>query len=266
MNILGIETSTRRAGLAIVRDGALLREAMLPDEANPSAQLVPALERLLKECGLVPAEIGGIAVGIGPGSFTGIRIGLATARGFCAARGTPLRGVGGFDNLIAGFAGLGIGSGASASPAAEGVSPPCGGTRPFPLPPCGGGRGRGELPVRICTVADAHSYGLYAAVYARGVNGYRREKEPFVCNTEELPGRVGGEVFFMGPHLGRFREVLVGLFGPRASLDAGDRFPSAATAALIYDGPVAVRDDPPGTVSPLYLLPGVRVRSVTRGR
>lgn len=260
MNILGIETSTRRAGLAIVRDGALLREAVLPEETNPSAQLVPALERLMNECGFVPAEIGGIAVGIGPGSFTGIRIGLATARGFCTARGTPLRGISGFDNLISGCAGLKFGSGMATPPAAEGQG------APFSLPPCGGGKGKGDFPPRICPIVDAHSYGLYAAIYARAEAGYRREKEPFVCKPEELPERVGGEVFFMGPHLGRFREVLAGLFGPRASFDAEDRFPSAATAALLYDGPAAVRDDPPRTVSPLYLLPGVRVRSVTRGR
>jgi tRNA threonylcarbamoyladenosine biosynthesis protein TsaB len=225
MNILGIETSTRRAGLAIAAGGALLAEVVLPDVGSPSAQLVPALDGLLKQCGLVPRDIGGIAAGTGPGSFTGIRIGLATARGFCAARGTPLRGIGGFDNLLAGYT--------------------------------------GGAP-RVCPLVDAHSYGVYTAVYERDRAGYRLVKEPFVCKPDVLPGVVGGEVFFMGPHLGRFRELLAGLFGSRASFDAEDRFPSASTAALLFESPAALRDEPPGTVAPLYLLPGVRVKSVSR--
>ncbi|MEI6632346.1 MAG: tRNA (adenosine(37)-N6)-threonylcarbamoyltransferase complex dimerization subunit type 1 TsaB [Chlamydiota bacterium] len=226
MNILGIETSTRRASLAVAADGALLAEVVLPGDSNPSAQLLPALDGLLKKCGLVPRDIGGIAAGTGPGSFTGIRIGLATARGLSAARGMPIRGVGGFDNLLAGYVG-------------------------------------GDA-ARVCPLVDAHSYGVYAAVYEREGTGYRRVKAPFVCRPDALPGLVEGEVFFMGPHLGRFRELLAGLFGSRASFDAGDRFPAASTAALLFDGPAALRDDPPGTVAPLYLLPGVRVKSVTR--
>jgi hypothetical protein len=105
---------------------------------------------------------------------------------------------------------------------------------------------------------------VYAAVYERDRVGYRLVKEPFVCKPDGLPAVVGGEVFFTGPHLGRFRELLAGLFGSRASFDAEDRFPAASTTALLFDSPAALRDDPPGTVVPLYLLPGVRVKSVTR--
>lgn len=240
MNILGIETSTRRASLAIVSGGALLREDVLPEGGNPSARLVPALERLLRECALSPAAVDGIAVGTGPGSFTGIRIGLATARGFSIARGTPIRGICGFDNLIAGIA-----------------SPVRG--------PGGGGKEPGRPLPRVCAIVDAHSYGLYAAVYEREAGGYRRAGGPFVCKPDDLPGRAAGEVFFTGPHLGKFREALAGLFGARAKFDAEDRFPTAASAALLYDDPAALRDDPPGTVSPLYLLPGVRVKAAARG-
>ena len=75
---------------------------------------------------------------------------------------------------------------------------------------------------------------------------------------------IEGEVFFLGSHLGRFRDRLSELFGARASFDSEDRFPSAATAALLFDAPAALRDDPPGAVAPLYLLPGVRVKSVSR--
>jgi tRNA threonylcarbamoyladenosine biosynthesis protein TsaB len=198
---------------------------VLPDAGRPSAELVPALDRLLKRHRLAAADIGGIAVGTGPGSFTGIRLGIATARGLSLARGIPIRGIGGFDNLLAGF------KGAAAC---------------------------------VCPIVDAHSYGIYTAVYEREGGSYRCRRAPFVCRPEELPGLVEGEVVIVGPHLGRFREKLAGLFGSRASFDAADRFPSASAAALLFDGPAAVCDDPPGAVTPLYLLPGVRMRPVMR--
>lgn len=247
MNILGIETSTRRASIAVARGGEALAETVLPGDRSASAQLVPALDGLLKKCGLAAGDLDGIAVGIGPGSFTGIRIGLATARGLSAARGTPLRGVCGFDVLVAGCFGT-AGAGEHGIPTLS-------------LSPAGRGMGRGGNAVRVCVLADAHSHGLYAAVYERDGAECRRVKEPFVCRPEALPGMIEGEVFFLGPHLGRFREPLAALFAGRASFDAEDRFPSASTAALLFESPTAVRDDPPGTVAPLYLLPGVRVKS-----
>lgn len=246
MNILGLEASTRRASIAVVRSGGAPAETVLPDDRSASAQLVPALDGLLKKCGLAAGDLDGIAVGIGPGSFTGIRICLATARGFSAARGTPIRGVCGFDALVAEYF-------EPAGAREDGIPSP-------PFSPGGGGAGSERGAARLCVVADAHSHGLYAAVYVRDGGKYRRAQEPFVCRPDALPGRIEGEVFFLGPHLDRFREPLAKLFAGRASFDTENRFPSATAAALLFESPSAVRDDPPGAVAPLYLLPGVRVK------
>lgn len=225
MKILGIETSTRTAGLAVAEGEKVAAETVLPREKSNSASLIPGLDRMLKEAHIQLGELRGIAVGIGPGSFTGIRLGLATARGLSLALGIPVRGVGVFDLLLADY------------------------------------RGDAE---RICPLIDAHSYGCYSALYEKAGGGYRRAREPMVCRPEELANKIEGDIFFLGPHVGKFRSDLKKLFGARASFDAEDRFPSAATAARLYDNPRAVHDDPPGSVGPLYILPGVRVKSVDR--
>jgi len=225
VRILGIETSTHRAGVALADGERVVASSVLPEGAPHSSSLVPEIDRMLAECGIGIRQVEGIAVGIGPGSFTGIRLGLATAQGLSISLGIPLRGIGSFDALVAG----------------------CGLAAP-----------------RLCPIADAHSHGCYAAVYERAGGELTCAREPFVCRPEELRRVIAGDVMFIGPHLSRFSGVLASIFGPHASFDRSDRFPDAATAARLYESPRAILDDPPGSLVPLYLLPGVRVPPVTR--
>jgi tRNA threonylcarbamoyladenosine biosynthesis protein TsaB len=226
MKILGIETSTQHASLAIVDGDVIIAEANLTGGGRHSTTLIPTLDALLKAHGVGLKELGGIAVGIGPGSFTGIRLGLATARGLSLSLDIPVRGICSFDNLLAAY---------------DGTAP------------------------RVCPLVDAHTYGFYATVYAREGRSFSRMVEPFVCQPEDLVKTVEGEMLFMGPHLSKFKGALAHIFGERASFDDSDRFPTAASAARLYESPLAIRDEPPGSVAPLYLLPGVRTKSVSRG-
>jgi N6-L-threonylcarbamoyladenine synthase/protein kinase Bud32 len=67
--------------------------------------LVPVISRLLEECGHDIREVGAVVVGRGPGSFTGVRIGIATAKGLAQGLGAPLHGVGTLDAVAERFAG-----------------------------------------------------------------------------------------------------------------------------------------------------------------
>lgn len=90
---LGIDTSTKVGSLALVQDQRLLIEETIDAELNHSARLLPTLEAAMEKTGLSRKDLHSIGVGIGPGSLTGIRVGLAFAKGLVFALGKPLVGV-----------------------------------------------------------------------------------------------------------------------------------------------------------------------------
>lgn len=100
MLVLAFDTSTRTATSALVRDGTLLGER----SGSPVA-LLEAVDALLREAGAEPGELDGLAVGVGPGSFTGLRMGLATARALAFALEIGVAGVSTLAALAAGAPG-----------------------------------------------------------------------------------------------------------------------------------------------------------------
>ena len=89
MKLLALDTATSTAGIAVVDDDRVLAEAR-HDTAGRGADLLVAIDRLCREAGVAPGELDAIAVGAGPGSFTGLRIGMATAKGIAFAANRPL--------------------------------------------------------------------------------------------------------------------------------------------------------------------------------
>lgn len=87
---LGIEASTPVGSVAVARDGTLLAEATLGINARHAELLLPAIDFVLRSAGVERTQLTEIVVGAGPGSFTGVRIAAATARGLAAALGVPL--------------------------------------------------------------------------------------------------------------------------------------------------------------------------------
>ncbi|MCK4806333.1 MAG: tRNA (adenosine(37)-N6)-threonylcarbamoyltransferase complex dimerization subunit type 1 TsaB [Candidatus Aegiribacteria sp.] len=90
---LGIETTTATGGVAVMKNGVLLAEECFPIRATHSEKVLPGIARLLKQAEVTPEEITGIAVSSGPGSYTGLRIGIATAHGLSAGWGIGAVGV-----------------------------------------------------------------------------------------------------------------------------------------------------------------------------
>jgi tRNA threonylcarbamoyladenosine biosynthesis protein TsaB len=100
MLILAFDTATDVATSALVSDGEVLGE-----RTSRAVTVLEDVDALLRQAGAHTRELEGIAVGIGPGSFTGVRIGLATARGLALALGVPVAGVSTLDALAAGAPG-----------------------------------------------------------------------------------------------------------------------------------------------------------------
>jgi tRNA threonylcarbamoyladenosine biosynthesis protein TsaB len=100
MLTLAFDTATGVATSALVRDGEVLGE-----RTGRAAEVLADADELLRTAGLSPRDLDRLAVGVGPGSFTGVRIGLAAARGLALALDLPVAGVSTLDALAAGAPG-----------------------------------------------------------------------------------------------------------------------------------------------------------------
>ena len=98
--ILGVDTSTVRGGVALISlDKAAPLSIHLPDGVRTSRVLLPAIRDLLKQADIRDESISAVGASLGPGSFTGIRIGLATVKGLVLGLGCPLYGISSLDAL-----------------------------------------------------------------------------------------------------------------------------------------------------------------------
>jgi tRNA threonylcarbamoyl adenosine modification protein YeaZ len=97
--LLALDTCTRRASIAL-RDQTTLRAEMTWEAQRHEAATVAARVRdLMRACGIAPQDLGCVAVAVGPGSFTGVRCGLAIGKGIAVARSLPMVSVTAFDVL-----------------------------------------------------------------------------------------------------------------------------------------------------------------------
>ncbi|NPB09104.1 MAG: tRNA (adenosine(37)-N6)-threonylcarbamoyltransferase complex dimerization subunit type 1 TsaB [Thermodesulfobacteria bacterium] len=171
--ILSLETATPCGGVAIVGQ-EVKGELLLASAETHSRRLLAGADYLLRRLGLGLKDLSGIAVSIGPGSFTGLRIGLATAKGLHLATGLPLLGVGTLEALALN---------ASLS------------------------------PHPVCPVLDARRNQLYTAIY-RFENGKAVEVlPPSLLSPERLLEHVQGPTVFLGDGLKPFGELLAASLG-----------------------------------------------------
>jgi tRNA threonylcarbamoyladenosine biosynthesis protein TsaB len=229
--VLGFDTATADATVAVARDGEPLSESVVGAGSGGRPQhsrvLLGEVERAVGTAGGWEA-IERIAVGIGPGSFTGLRIGIATARGLAQARGLPLAAVGSLAALARGIA-----------------EHPDLGDRP-------------ALPV-----IDARRGQVFAALHGPGGEELWR---PFVAAPEELARRLSDldpAPLAAGDGAVRFAAELeavgVAVAPPR---DTVHRIKARHVCALGEAGDGV----PPGQVEPLYLRPPDAKRWLERDR
>jgi tRNA threonylcarbamoyladenosine biosynthesis protein TsaB len=131
MLILALETSTPLAGIALAQDAEILAELSFSHGRDLCGRLTASLDHLLSDSRLRVEQIEAIAVGLGPGSFTGLRIGVATAKALSQARALPIVGISSLHAAAAPFL------------------------------------GQGKL---VCSVIRSHRHYLYAGVYRPGVS------------------------------------------------------------------------------------------------
>ncbi|MFH1753414.1 MAG: tRNA (adenosine(37)-N6)-threonylcarbamoyltransferase complex dimerization subunit type 1 TsaB [Candidatus Omnitrophota bacterium] len=153
MKILAIETSTRNLGLAIADDEKILAEYRGDSLLRHAQDLIPGIESLLKKLKLRLTDIDSFAVSIGPGSFTGLRIGVSTLKGLNLATNIPIVVVPTLDAIA---------------------------------------YSSKDSTVPVCVIVDAKKKNLYASLYKTVDGGIIREWDYAIVSAEELIERIKG--------------------------------------------------------------------------
>ncbi len=102
MTILAIDTSNYTLGVALLEDNQVLGEYITNLKKNHSVRIMPAIQTLMKDCERVPADLTKIVVAKGPGSYTGVRIGVTIAKTLAWTLNIPLVGISSLEILAAG--------------------------------------------------------------------------------------------------------------------------------------------------------------------
>jgi tRNA threonylcarbamoyladenosine biosynthesis protein TsaB len=93
MRVLGIDTSTSCGSIGLVEGERILCEYSLEGKASHSERVLKTVHRVLEDSNVAVGDVDGFAVSVGPGSFTGLRIGVSAAKGLAFATGKPVGGV-----------------------------------------------------------------------------------------------------------------------------------------------------------------------------
>jgi tRNA threonylcarbamoyladenosine biosynthesis protein TsaB len=102
MRVLAIDTSTLAGGVALVDGERTVAEYVLDIRLTHSERLMPAIDRVMCDAGWTPRDLSGLAVAVGPGSFTGLRIGVSAVKGLALALALPIAAVPTLDALARG--------------------------------------------------------------------------------------------------------------------------------------------------------------------
>ncbi|MEN8140428.1 MAG: tRNA (adenosine(37)-N6)-threonylcarbamoyltransferase complex dimerization subunit type 1 TsaB [Thermodesulfobacteriota bacterium] len=214
--ILAVENSTMCGSVALVSGGSCLYEQSLLSSKTHSKRLLPSLKRAMAETGLEWDELDALAVSLGPGSFTGLRIGLATIKGLALATGLPLIGVSSLSGLASQF------------------------------PHCS---------LQLCPILDARKSEVYTALYQNQAGVMTRTSDYLVMEPSKLCRLLKEPTLFVGDGVPPYQEEISAELGPLAHFAPGQGFfPRAASLGQLAVSRYLAEDfSDPATAVPIYI-------------
>jgi len=225
MIILAIDTSTKYISLAIAEKDKVVSVFNRDREQRHCARLIPEIDKFLKRAKLRLRDIGFIAFSIGPGAFTGLRIGAATVKALALAAKIKIVGVPTLDAL------------------AQGLAP--------------------ESSL-IVPIVDARRGNVYASVYSFKGGQLKRYMKYSVLPAAELIKKVKADAVFLGDGLIHYRKTIEDNFKFKAEFaDEREWYPKAAiVAGMGYESIRNKKFEDPDKFVPMYVYPkDVQVRS-----
>ncbi len=216
MYLLGIDTSTKTGSVAVVSETAVIAQYSLNIEVTHSERFMSTVDRVLMDTGIPVSQVDGFAVAIGPGSFTGLRIGLSAVKGLALVTGKPVAAVPTLRALAWNV--------------------------PFAAHP-------------VCPMLDARKNEVYAALYTHEGPTLTQIMPEAVISLSKLSGVITGRTVFTGEASHHYRAEIEKLFGERALFaPRAAVLPSAASVAeigieMIRSG----RYSDPDSLTPMYI-------------
>jgi len=219
MKILAIDTSTISGSVAVTEDLRLLAEWTFPSAQTHNRRLLKMVDELLHEAGVALDAVDGLAVTIGPGSFTGVRIGMTTVKTLAWAANKPYAGVPSLDALAA------------------------------PL---------GYASQPVCACIDAHKKEVFCALYQPDGKGNQHRPGPFqVIPPDRLIERIDKPTIFCGDGWLLYRDLLKKGLGDLAIEASGPYHTIRAASVALLARKMFLEgkaEDPVASV-PLYIRP-----------
>lgn len=217
MKLLAIDTATQQMGVTVTDGDVILASYELLAEHPHAAELPGAVTRVLKAAGLTLNALDAVAVDLGPGSFTGLRIGLAFVKALAFTTKKPVIGVSSLDVLAAGV--------------------------PFASQP-------------VCPILDAKQHNVYAALFRVEAGMPKRESDYWLGPTDDVLGCLTEPMIFLGDGCARYRErILQRCPGARFAPPELWWPKSAALARLGRQRLEEHQADDPARLVPMYLYP-----------
>jgi tRNA threonylcarbamoyladenosine biosynthesis protein TsaB len=217
--VLGIDTSTRVAGAAVFGKNRLISERYIHNLQTHSQNVIPMIQQVMEDAGIKPSDLQGIAVTGGPGSFTGLRIGMAVAKTMGQALDIPVVGISTLKALawnIYGVSGM------------------------------------------ICPILDAKKNEVYTCLYRSEPAGLVEIIKPLAIGVEGLLFQLiksNSDITFLGDGVPVFGDAIKEKMGDRVCFATGiNNFPRAAAVAEL--GLVRIKEGnlPDSTfLQPVYL-------------
>jgi len=216
MHLLSIDTSTKNFSLAVSSDGKILKYRNIILHKILSDSITTSIRGVLKESRLDLRQLDGFAVGLGPGSFTSLRVGLSTIKALAFATRKPVVGISSLDIL-------------AADPKLEG---------------------------NICILCDARRNLVYSAFYEKKNGRLKRKGKYLLASIEEVIKRAASQTTFAGDALGLYKEVVNKRRGRDSNPTLMPAFPQAKNLVpLALERFQKKRVDDVSTLVPLYLYP-----------
>jgi len=177
MKILYLDTSSKFLSLAVARGDKILAQAHRKLDRKHSLQLVPLIDKILKKARVPLKKLDGFCVSKGPGSFTGLRVGITTIKGLAFVLRKPVVAIPSLDIL------------------AENI-------KKVKAPK------KKPLPDEICPIVDARQNKVYACLYKASNGKIRRKSRYFLLPIEELLKKLKGNILFLGDGINLYREEI----------------------------------------------------------